>query len=200
MNIKSILSDSNPVSNVTFKNQNNRLSDGYFAHLNPSACQNVNPCSKTFWQDLTDWLTPMSKSAADYPKNIGYRKQLAPYILQRVNLIAKGWRINSARSHGDAVWLTLTDVRLALVPGTNAAEQPKGFAKHMNIKVSAALIKRLNLDPAGELSIHGTLYEYVNSKNKRNIAVWPVALYPRRRRKRPAPEPASYQKFEVSCR
>lgn len=153
--------------------------------LNPGACRYVNPCSETFWKDLKAWLSPISYQAACYPKALSYRYRLEPYLLRRVTMIAKSWKLQSTNESNGLLRLTLMDVRLSHVYSNSIGAAPNITVDHMNVWVSQAW---MNLLPAygiqaygSALTVTGILYEYVSSKNNtRNIGILPILLEPKR--------------------
>lgn len=151
--------------------------------LNPSACQYVNPCSKTFWPDLENWLSPISHQAASYPRAGFYRRKLKPYLLQRVTMTAKHWSLQGTHESNGLLCLTLKDVRLSHVYNSSVQADPNIIVDHMYVWISPTW---MNLLPSyghqvydAPLSITGILYEYVSSKNIRNIGILPILLEPK---------------------
>lgn len=156
------------------------LSEAYFKYLNSVACRQANPFSSTFWLELRDWLTSESSRAEECQKADGYRAQLAPYRLRRVNLIAESWRV--ARVFDHTVQLCLSNVRLAHVYGQPVGCAPNVPIAHINLLVSNRWFGRIAPSQDEGLSVIGMLYEYVSSKNQRNIGIMGVAVMPRSRK------------------
>lgn len=150
--------------------------------LNPAACQYVNPYSKTFWSDLKNWLSDISSQSADYPKARHYRSQLAPHLLKKVTIIADSWELADTKDPNGLLHLELYNLRLLCAYGKEGYTIPNIAISHMHIWVSKAW---MNLLPAygaqaygGQLTVTGTLYEYVSAKGTRNIGVMPILLEP----------------------
>lgn len=146
--------------------------------LNSGACQYVNPYSRTFWPDLNTWLLPISRHAAAYPKAPSYRRQLEPYLLRKVVMTARSWKVLSTKEPNGLLRLTLIDVCLSHVYSNSVGASPNIFVDHMNVWVSPEWFNKLSSHPYGvPLTITGVLYEYV-SKNTRNIGVLPILMKP----------------------
>lgn len=147
--------------------------------LNSGACQYVNPYSKTFWFDLNAWLSPISHQAASYPKAQSYRRQLEPYLLRKVVMTAKSWKVQSTKDPNGLLRLTLMGVRLSHVYSNNVGASPSIAVDHMNVWVSQEWYNKLSSYRYGTpLTVTGVLYEYA-SKNTRNIGVLPILLEPK---------------------
>lgn len=163
------------------------LSEPQLKFLNPGACQYVNPCSRTFWQDLKNWLSPISRQAASYPKAQSYRQELEPYLLRRVIMTAGSCRaLPDKCGNSGLIHLLLTDVRLSHVYSNSVGSSPDAAVDHLNIWVSPSVFASLRRpdNTLPSLTISGVLYEYASSKSTRptrNIAVLPILLMPRSR-------------------
>lgn len=152
--------------------------------LNSAAVQCVDTSSPTFWPDLNAWLSSVSRQAASYPKAQFYRRQLEPYLLRRVTITAGSWKVCRNNKSNDLLYLSLKDVRL-----THAYDNKKKVwafpniaVNHMNIKVSSLWYRAIlacGVPYGAPLTITGMLYEYVSSKNTRNIGVLPILLEPK---------------------
>lgn len=154
-----------------------RLNEAHLAFLNPASCQYVNPYSKTFWQDMKAWLSPISSQAETHPKASDYRCALEPYLLRRVHMTAETWSIQEVCQGRGQLRLLLQDVRLSHVHDGFIGAAPGAVIDHMNVWVSTAWLNRVIPDPCAPLAVDGILYEYI-SKQTRNIAVLPVLLAP----------------------
>lgn len=185
-----------PTAGDTYKmarNTDGGLSEVYHDFINPVACCRANPYSSTFWREMSDWLEYVSKQAEGYQKAIKYRDQLSPYRLRRVNLIADYW--NVANVFDNTVQLCLTNVHLAHVYDQAVGCAPNVFIDHIHILVSKFWLDRIAPAQDEGLSVNGMLYEYVNSKSRRNIGIMGVAVMPRNRKaagERAMPEPGEY--------
>lgn len=152
------------------------LSEAYHEYLNPVACRQANPYSDTFWLDLKDWLTSVSNEAEEYQKADNYRDELSPYRLHRVNLIAESWCVSKVFEH--TIQLCLSNVRLSHVYGKPIGCAPNVPIDHINLLVSSYWFGRIVPSQDKGLSVNGMLYEYVSSKNQRNIGIMGVAVMP----------------------
>lgn len=159
----------------------NRLSEPQLEFLNPGACQYVNPYSKTFWQDMKAWLSPISNQAANYPKSPYYRHALEPYLLRRVTITAESWHVQGISEFNGQLRLVLENVCLSHVHSNRIGAAPGIFVDHLNVWVSTLWLNHVAPDPIEPLTITGLLYEYV-SKNTRNISVLPILLAPKNRK------------------
>lgn len=178
--------------------QHNQLSEPQLEFLNPGSCQYVNPYSKTFWQDMKDWLSPISNQAARYPKSEAYRDALEPYLLREVTMTARSWRILDIDAFSGQLRLVLEDVRLSHVYSSSVGAAPGTIVDHMNVWVSPSWLHHVDPDPSEPLIINGVLYEYV-SKGIRNISVLPVLLAPRSREIRRGQDHRSIRPDILEC-
>ena len=158
------------------------LSEAYLDFLNPAACREVNPCGRTFWPDLRDRLEAVSIQAEGFQKSDCYRAQLKPYLLRRVYLTARTWQVAGTPGKG-LMRLCLWDVRLTHVYGPSVGESPNVYMDHVNITVSSSWYDRVRPNRDESLAVNGMLYEYADSRGRRNIGVVAVAVMPRSRRR-----------------
>ena len=161
------------------------LSEAYLDFLNPAACQDVNPCGRTFWPDLRDKLAAASEQVEGFQRSNRYRIQLEPYLLRRVHLTAGTWQVDGAPRKG-LMCLCLSDVRLAHVYGPTMGESPDVYVDHIHITVSSSWYDRVRPDRSEALAVNGMLYEYADRRGRRNVGVIAVAVMPRSRKRRAA--------------
>ena len=161
--------------------------------FNQACCPYVNltePYSGTFWQDMKNWITPISNRAKAYPKAHTYREQLERYLLRRVTIRAGSWKIIELNKTNGLLRLVLTDVVLKHVYSNRVGSSPNIPIGHLNVWVSPSWMNHVTPAPEAPLMVQGFLYEYVSSRKVRNIGILPVLLIPqhtnpRVRRKRP---------------
>ena len=156
------------------------LTEPQLKYLNPGVCKHVSPYSENFWQDMKNWITPISKQhSASYPKAPSYRHELEPYLLRKVTMTAGFWRIRDIDKVSGLLHLVLTDVRLSHVYSNSVGSSPNIAVDHLNVWVSPSWLNRACAVPGTPLTVSGILYEYVSSKNTRNIGIIPILLMPK---------------------
>lgn len=166
----------------------NQLNKVQLEFLNSEACQYVSPYSRTFWQDMKKWLAALSVQAADYPKSDTYRSALEPYLLQRVHMLARTWHPQEINDY-EQLHLLLTDVCLTHVHRDSIGATPNVVVDHMHIWVSTRWFNHVRPDSLEPLVLNGVLYEYVSTKQTRNINIMPALIMPRSRKIRGASQP-----------
>lgn len=135
--------------------------------------------SKNFWQKIINHAKEESAAAKDAPPSSHYRDSLKPYLNKRVQIIStKGWRI--VERIGPKTRICLNDAMLIFAKTKNPQAQGKLRVPtgHMHILVDNDWIQFVDPRPNEDLLVNGVLYEYVNSHNKRNIAIMPVVVTP----------------------